>query len=150
LELTDEIRISTDKSLLDMDMIYSFLSDSYWAKGRSLQELIKATVNSLCFGVYLHNKQIGFGRVVTDYATFAYLADVFILEEFRGKGHSKKLIKTIMEFPELKTIKRWMLATQDAHGLYLKFGFRQLKNPEKFMELTTTGIEHLDATDQQK
>ena len=129
------IQISTDKSLLDINVIFNFLSQSYWAKGRSVSLIKKSIENSLCFGVYTNKKQIGFARVVTDYATFAYLADVFILEGERGRGFSKKLIETILRFPELKNVRRWMLATKDAHNLYSQFGFQKLKNPEKFMEI---------------
>jgi len=127
--------ISTDKSLLDIDVIYNFLSRSYWAEGRPSEIVRKSIKNSLCFGVYLNKNQIGFARVVTDYATFAWIADVFILEEYRGKGYSKQLLKTILEYPELVNLKRWILATKDAHKLYSRFGFDQLKNPERFMEI---------------
>jgi GNAT superfamily N-acetyltransferase len=137
----NDIQISTDKSLLDIEAIYNFLSGSYWAKGRSLEVMKKSIQNSLCFGVYFNKKQVGFARVVTDYAIFAYIADVFILEAHRGKGFSKKLIKSIIGYPELKRIKRWMLATKDAHDLYNKFGFQPLKNPERFMELVTSTAE---------
>lgn len=130
----DHIVISTDKSLLDLDVIYNFLSSSYWAKGRTPAIMKKSIENSLTFGVYLDEKQIGFARVVTDYATFAYLADVFILEAHRKKGYSKELVKKIIDHPELQTVKRWILATKDAHELYSKFGFRILRNPERFME----------------
>ncbi len=130
-----QIVISTDKSLLDIDVINNFLSSSYWAKDRSLSVIKKSIENSLTFGIYLEGNQIGFARVVTDYATFAYLADVFILETYRGKGYSKELIKRITTHPELQTVKRWMLATKDAHKLYSKFGFRVLRNPERFMEI---------------
>ncbi len=140
---TNSLNISTDKSLLDIEVIYNFLSLSYWAKGRPLSILKKSINNSLCFGVYLDNKQVGFARVVSDYATFAYLADVFILEEHRGKGLSKKLVTAILENPELKTIRRWMLATKDAHDLYSKFGFRLLKNPERFMEIVKSNYDDL-------
>jgi GNAT superfamily N-acetyltransferase len=135
MSVTEECLISTDKTLLDVRMIYDFLSQSYWAAGRPFTIVKKAIENSLCFGIYCNKKQIGFARVVTDYSTFAYLADVFILEEYRGKGYSKKLLKTIVEYPELQSIKRWILATNDAHNLYAKFGFKSLKNPEKFMEI---------------
>jgi GNAT superfamily N-acetyltransferase len=135
MSVTEECLISTDKTLLDVRMIYNFLSQSYWAAGRPFTIVKKAIENSLCFGIYCNKKQIGFARVVTDYSTFAYLADVFILEEYRGKGYSKKLLKTIVEYPELQSIKRWILATNDAHNLYAKFGFKSLKNPEKFMEI---------------
>jgi GNAT superfamily N-acetyltransferase len=131
-----ELIISTDKSLLNIEIIHGFLSESYWAKARPLEVLKKAIENSLCFGVYLNNSQIGFARVVTDYSTFAYLADVFILEEFRGKGYSKQLIEKIISYPDLQSLNRWMLATKDAHTLYSKFGFKMLKNPERFMEIT--------------
>lgn len=131
----DEILISSDKSMLDINIIFQFLSGSYWAKGRSLETVKKSVENSLCFGVYIERKQIGFARVVTDYSTFAWLADVFILEEYRGKGYSKKLLQTILGFPELKNMKRWILATKDAHKLYSKFGFQPLNGPERFMEI---------------
>lgn len=132
---SNDIQISSDKSLLDTEVIYNFLSGSYWANGRSLQVIKKSIQNSLCFGVYLNKKQVGFARVVTDYATFAYIADVFILEDHQGHGYSKKLMKSIIGYPELQNIRRWMLATKDAHNLYTKFGFQLLKNPERFMEI---------------
>lgn len=131
----DKILISTDKKLLDINIIYQFLSGSYWAKGRQLEVVKKSVENSLCFGVYIERKQIGFARVVTDYATFAWIADVFILEEYRGNGYSKKLLQTILEFQGLRNMKRWILATKDAHDLYRKFGFQQLQSPERFMEI---------------
>ncbi len=136
----NDVQISTDKSLLDTGVIFNFLSTSYWAKGRSLEVIRKSIRNSLCFGVYLNRKQIGFARVVTDYATFAYIADVFILEDHRGKGFSKQLMAVIIGYPELKNIRRWMLATKDAHNLYNKFGFLQLKNPERFMEIVNPPV----------
>ena len=133
----DKIFISTDRSLLDMNIIYQFLSGSYWAKGRPREIVKKSVDNSLCFGVYNERKQIGFARVVTDFATFAWIADVFILEEYRGKGYSKKLLQTILGFPTLQDMKRWILATKDAHELYRKFGFQPLNKPEHFMEILT-------------
>lgn len=132
---TDKILISTDKSMLDIDIIFQFLSRSYWAKNRTFETVRKSIENSLCFGVYLNNKQIGFARVVTDFATFAWLADVFILEDYRGKGYSKKLLQTILSLPELINMRRWILATKDAHNLYSKFGFQPLNGPERFMEI---------------
>lgn len=127
--------ISTDKSKLDIKVIHGYLTNSYWAKNRPLK-ISKLTIkNSLCFGLYFKNKQIGYSRVITDYATFAYLADVFILEEFRGKGLSKWMMKIIFEYEDLQNIRRWLLATSDAHGLYAKFGFHALKEPEKMMEM---------------
>ncbi len=136
----EDIEISTDKSRLDIDIIYGFLSESYWAKGRPLKVIEKSIENSLCFGVYLNSRQIGFARVVTDYATFAWLADVFIIENHRGNGYSKKLLEAILLHPEMKNLKRWLLATKDAHTLYNKFGFRQLKNPERFMEIVASQV----------
>ncbi|MDQ3021091.1 MAG: GNAT family N-acetyltransferase [Bacteroidota bacterium] len=127
--------ISTDKSKLDIKVIHGYLSNSYWAKNRSLQTSKLALKNSICFGVYYKNKQIGFARVITDNATFAYLADVFILEEHRGKGLSKWLMEVILNYKELQNLGRWFLATKDAHKLYEKFGFTSLKQPEKLMEM---------------
>ncbi|HMQ67656.1 MAG TPA: GNAT family N-acetyltransferase [Ignavibacteria bacterium] len=126
--------ISTDKSKLDIKVIHDYLTNSYWAKNRTLKTSKLIIKNSLNFGLYFKNKQIGYARVITDYATFAYLADVFILEEFRGKGLSKWMMKIILEYKELENIRRWSLATRDAHGLYEKFGFHSLKEPEKIME----------------
>ena len=128
--------ISTDKSLLDFDVIYQFLNeDSYWSQGIPIEKLKRAIENSLCFGVYLENKQVGFTRVVTDKATFAYLCDVFILPDYRGIGLSKWLIQTIIANPELQGLRRWSLATADAHGLYKQFGFTPLVKPERWMEV---------------
>jgi GNAT superfamily N-acetyltransferase len=127
--------ISTDKSLLDFEMIYKYLSeDSYWAKGIPAERLKKAIENSFCFGVYQQNKQVGLARVVTDKASFAYICDVFVLPEHRGLGLSKWLIQTITEHPELQGLRRWSLATADAHGLYSQFGFTPLSRPENWME----------------
>lgn len=127
--------ISTDRSKLEIKVIHDYLTNSYWAKNRTLKTSKLSVKNSLCFGLYFKNKQIGFARVITDYATFAYLADVFILEDYRGKGLSKWMMKIILEYKELENIRRWFLATRDAHGLYEKFGFHALKEPEKLMEM---------------
>jgi N-acetylglutamate synthase-like GNAT family acetyltransferase len=128
--------ISTDQSLLDMDMIYKYLSqDSYWAKGIQSERVKRAIENSLCFGVYQHNKQIGLARIITDKATFAYLCDVFILPEFRGNGLSKWLMQSIVAYPDLQGLRRWSLATADAHGLYSQFGFTPISKPEVWMEI---------------
>lgn len=126
--------ISTDKSKLDISVIQSFLSKSYWAKNRTLKTTKLSIKNSLCFGLYYKYNMIGFARVITDYATFAYLADVFILEEHRGKGLSKWLMEVILKYGEIQNLRRWFLATRDAHKLYEKFGFTYLKKPENFME----------------
>jgi GNAT superfamily N-acetyltransferase len=129
--------ISTDKSLLQIDVIQKFLSkESYWAKDRSLEKTKIAIENSLCFGVYHIQKQIGFARVISDFATFAYIGDVFILEEFRGKGLSKWLMQVMVEYPDLQGLRRWILATKDAHGLYAQYEFSSLRFPERWMEKT--------------
>ena len=130
--------ISTDKSLLDFDVIYKYLDqESYWAKGIPATTLKKSIANSFCFGVYYDNEQIGFAKVITDKATFAYIADVFILPEFRGKGLSKWLIQTIVNHADLQGLRRWSLATADAHGLYSQFGFTEITRPERWMEIFT-------------
>jgi GNAT superfamily N-acetyltransferase len=129
--------ISTDKTLLQIDVIHKFLQEeSYWAKDRSLETTKIAIENSLCFGVCCENKQIGFARVVSDFATFAYLGDVFILEEFRGKGLSKWLLEVIISHKNLQNLRRWILATKDAHGLYAQFEFSELRFPDRWMEKT--------------
>lgn len=127
--------ISTDRSKLDFKVIQGYLSRSYWANKRKPEVTKLSIKNSLCFGVYFKKTQIGFARVITDYATFAYLADVFILEEFRGRGLSKWLMEIILNYGEVQNLRRWFLATKDAHGLYKKFGFTSLKEPEKIMEM---------------
>lgn len=132
----NEFTISTDKSRLQIDVIQKFLvEDSYWAGNRTLEQTQTAIENSLCFGIYTEDKQIGFARVVTDYATFAYIGDVFVLEEFRGQGLSKWLMEVMISHPRLQGLRRWILATKDAHGLYSQFGFHGLKFPERWMEL---------------
>ncbi|HEY4323380.1 MAG TPA: GNAT family N-acetyltransferase [Mucilaginibacter sp.] len=128
--------ISTDQSLLDMEMIYKYLDqDSYWAKDISSERVKRSIENSLCFGVYQHDQQIGLARVITDKATFAYLCDVFILPAFRGVGLSKWLMQSIITYPELEGLRRWSLATSDAHGLYSQFGFTPISKPENWMEI---------------
>jgi GNAT superfamily N-acetyltransferase len=129
--------VATNKHLLDYELIYRFLSEqSYWAKQIDPAIVMKSIENSLCFGVYHHQQQVGFARVITDSATFAYIADVFITPEYRKQGLSKLLVQTILEYPELAGLRRWMLATKDAHGLYSQFGFEGIKKPETFMEIT--------------
>ena len=130
------LTISSDKGKLDITAIHRFLSErSYWARGRSLETVRKAIDHSVCFGMYDENDQIvGFGRVVTDQAVFAYIMDVFVLEAHRGQGLAKKLIAHMMSVPELANIKRWQLLTSDARGLYAPFGFVGLAEPHKHME----------------
>jgi len=129
------ITVSTDKTRLDVPFIQNFLKDIYWAAGRTMEEVQTTIDHSFCFGIYLNGQQIGFARVITDYVVFAYLMDVFITEEHRGKGYSSILIKTMMEEPQLQQVKIWRLATSDAHFLYEKFSFKTLAHPEKMMEL---------------
>jgi GNAT superfamily N-acetyltransferase len=128
------ITVSTDKNKLNVPFIQNFLKDVYWAAGRTIEEVQKTIDSSFCFGIYLDDEQIGFCRVITDYVVFAYVMDVFITEEHRGKGYSSILIKNMMNEPELKEVKIWRLATSDAHFLYKKFGFNALATPEKMME----------------
>ena len=131
-----EFRISSDKSELQFDVIQRYLvEDSYWAKGRSEEQTRTAIENSLCFGLYLADKQIGFARVVSDQATFAYVGDVFVLPEHCGQGLGKWIMETIVAHPDLQGLRRWILATKDAHRLYEQFGFTELKHPERWMEL---------------
>lgn len=129
----NEYRITTDNSKLDFDSIHNWITNSYWAKGRTKEEMKKVMKNSLNFGLFHNEKQIGFARVVTDYHTFAYLCDVIIDESYRGKGLGKMLMKEVFEYPELKIMKRWLLFTKDAHGLYEQFGFSKDDMPERTM-----------------
>ena len=119
-----------------MDVVYRFLSkDAYWSPGVPRETIERAVAHSLCFGVYAPDgAQVGFARLVTDRATYAYLADVFILSDHRGQGLSKRLMEAIVAYPELRGLRRWMLATRDAHSLYAQFGFTPLANPLRFME----------------
>jgi len=128
--------VSTDNSMLDINMIHHFLGQlSYWGKNISLQTVKTSIKNSLCFGVYQQQKQVGFARVITDFATFAYLCDVFILPDYRKKGLSKWLIQNIRNHPNLQKLRRLVLATADAHGLYEQFGFSRMKNQDRWMEI---------------
>ena len=138
-----EYLISEDPSKLDLDLIHKFLSeDSYWARGIPREVVARSIANSLCFGAYaLGNanpdsdwRQVGFARVSTDRATFAYVADVFVLPEHRGKGLSKRLMEAVLAHPDLQGLRRWMLATADAHELYRRFGFAELSHPDRFMQ----------------
>ncbi len=129
-----EFTFTTDSEKIDYEVVVDFLKRSYWGSHLAPETIIRAIKNSLCFSVYFGDTMIGFARVVTDYARFAYLADVFILEEHRGKGISKNLMRFIIDYPGVKGCKI-MLATKDAHGLYAKFGFKTLDEPWKYMEL---------------
>jgi N-acetylglutamate synthase-like GNAT family acetyltransferase len=130
----DNFTISTDPSRLDLDAIFDFLSRAYWANTRPHERTERAIQNSLTFGVYEGNKQIGVARVVTDYSIFAYLCDVFIHEDYRAHGLGKWLIQTILEHPNLKEVRRWVLVTSDAHELYKRFGFASIEDPEHWMQ----------------
>jgi GNAT superfamily N-acetyltransferase len=128
------VEISTDRSRLDLDLIYRYLSfESYWARGRTREEIERAIEHSIPFGAYRDGGQIGFARVVSDRATFAWLADVFVLPDHRGAGVGKQLVPAVLEHPELRAMRRWLLATADAHGLYRRFGFGELVDGNRFM-----------------
>jgi len=130
----DSYTISTDKSLLDVDAIHDYLSnESYWSPGIPRQVVERAIAGSLCFGMYCAGAQVGYARVISDFATFAYLLDVYILKEHRGRGLGKWLVESILGYPELRHIRGWMLSTWDAHGLYEKYGFKTLEHPEFVM-----------------
>ena len=131
----DQYTISTDKERLDVRLIHDFLSNtSYWATGRKIEIVQRSIENSLNFGIYKGNEQVGFARVVTDYATFAWLADVFLLEDHRGRGLGTWLMQVIISHPSLQGFRRWVLSTRDAHELYRRVGFRELHRPERWME----------------
>ena len=134
---TENFEVSTDRSRLDRDLIHRFLTtESYWATNRTYEQTLAAIENSLCFGVYLGDQQAGFGRVITDFATFAYVGDVFVLDQFRGRGIGKMLMEAMVSHPQLQDLRRWLLATKDAQGLYSQFGFAGLRFPERWMEKT--------------
>jgi GNAT superfamily N-acetyltransferase len=129
-----EYSISDDPARLDLRSIHEFLTNSYWAAGIPFEVVKRSIENSLPFGVYAGAQQVGFARVVTDYATFAYIGDVFIVKSHRGRGLSKQLMGAIMAHPRLQGLRRWHLATRDAHGLYRQYGFTDLKTPDRHME----------------
>jgi GNAT superfamily N-acetyltransferase len=131
-----EFLISTDPARLDLDVIHGFLTNCYWAKGIPRDVVARSIEHALCFGVYDESgAQVGFARVVSDFATVAYLGDVFVLESHRGRGLSKWLMECITRNPALQNLRRWILLTRDAHGLYSQFGFTPAKAPERYMEL---------------
>lgn len=130
-----EYLITTERSRLDVPFIHNFLSnESYWAVGRNIEAVKRTIDNSLCFGIYREAEQVGFARVVTDFATFAWLADVFVVPEHRRRGLAKWLMEVILAHPELQGFRRWVLATKDAQSLYAQFGFIPLHRPERWME----------------
>jgi GNAT superfamily N-acetyltransferase len=127
--------ITCDITRLDIGAIHAFLSQSYWSPGIPRTVVERAIANSLCFGVFHESRQVGLARVITDKATFAYLADVYILPEHRGKGLSQRLMEQLIQHPDLQGLRRMLLATRDAHALYAKFGFKPLVAPERIMEI---------------
>ena len=131
-----EYTVTDRNEIMDVTMVHGFLTTSYWAKGIDKSTIERALANSLCLGVFHNGKQIGFGRAITDRSTFAYLADVFILEEYRGRGLGKWLVDCFLEHEELQGLRRWLLATLDAHGLYSQKGFVPLQEPQRFMVIS--------------
>jgi GNAT superfamily N-acetyltransferase len=127
--------VSADSARLDLQAVHAFLAGTYWSLGIPFSTVERAIENSICVGAYLNGRQIGFARMITDKATFAYLADVYVLEEHRGNGLSKRLVESLLQLQELQGLRRMMLATRDAHALYEKFGFKELATPARFMEL---------------
>jgi N-acetylglutamate synthase-like GNAT family acetyltransferase len=139
-ERRGDFLLSTDRDRLDLNVIHGFLTESYWAKGIPSEVVVRSIQNSLCFGVYKRAQQVGFARVISDFASFAYLADVFVLEAFRGHGLGKWMMEVIMRHPQLQGLRRWTLATRDAHPLYAQFGFTPLNKPGNFMELHNPNV----------
>jgi GNAT superfamily N-acetyltransferase len=134
-ELPAEFEISTDRARLDIALVHRVLGTSYWAEGRRRSVVERSIANSLCFGVYHAGRQVAFARVVSDRAVFAYLMDVFVVPEFRGRGISKALMRAVLDHPDLQNLRLFLLGTRDAHGLYERFGFRPLAEPERMMAI---------------
>jgi GNAT superfamily N-acetyltransferase len=134
------LSISTDNSQLDMDVVHDFLKRAYWSEGIPREIVEQGIKHSLCFGVYDHERQIGFGRVITDYATFGYICDVFIVEEYQGRGIGAWMMSCIMNHPRLQGFRRWHLLTRDAHALYRQCGFTELKDPGQHMEIANPDL----------
>jgi GNAT superfamily N-acetyltransferase len=137
----DRYRITTDPAQIDLDAVQSFLTTSYWASGISRDRVARSIAGSIPFGMFEDDRQVGFARVISDGATFAWLADVFVLPEARGKGLGMWLIETILAHPDLQGLRRWSLATRDAHSLYARFGFVRVANPDRMMEFRPGGAE---------
>jgi len=136
-----EFLITTNRARVDLNLVHGFLTNSYWAKGIPREVVARSIEHSLCFGIYeVVGAQVGFARVVGDFATVAYLGDVFVLESHRGRGLSKWLMQCIVEHPALQNLRRWILLTRDAHELYSKFGFTAVKAPERYMELHRANV----------
>lgn len=129
-----DFEITTDPARIDLKAVHQFLTNSYWAAGIPIATVERSIKSSLCFAIYKGTGQVGFARVITDRATFAYLGDVFVLPEYRGQGLSKWMMECIMAHPDLQGLRRWSLLTRDAHALYRQFGFTEIKSPERWME----------------
>jgi GNAT superfamily N-acetyltransferase len=137
---SSEYQISTDSCRFDLALIHDSLRSSYWAQGIPRDVVKRAVENSLCFGAFIQERQVGFARVITDRATFAYLADVFVVPEHRGRGVAKLLLRTILAHPDLQGLRRMLLATKDAHALYAQFGFEPLSNPKEYLTIHRPNI----------
>ena len=139
----DNFLLSTNKALIDITAVHQYLSEeSYWAKGIPIEKVIKSIDNSLCVGIYIEGKQVAFARIITDCASFAYLCDVYVVKEYQGKGLGKWLMESIHSIPDLQGLRRWMLATRDAHGLYKQFGWQSLAEEQvtRFMQLHNPNV----------
>lgn len=134
------VEISTDPARLDLDLVHGYLTRSYWAAGVPREVVARSIAHSICFGAYVDGRQVGFARVITDRATFAYLADVFVLEPFRGRGVSKQLVDAVLAHPDVQGLRRFCLVTRDAHGLYARYGFRPPERPENWMEIVRKDV----------
>ena len=139
----DKFLLSTNKTLLDVNSVHQYLSEeSYWAKGIPKEKVIKSIDNSFCMGIYEEGKQVAFARIITDYTAFAYLCDVYVVKEYQGMGLGKWLMESIHSIPDLQGLRRWMLATRDAHGLYKQFGWQPLAEEQvpRFMQLHNPNV----------
>ena len=136
----DTFRITTDVASMDLDAIHAYLTRSYWSEGISKELVSKAMAGSLCFGLFHAGRQVGFARVVTDRATYAYLCDVYVLEDYQGRGLGTWMMRELMTHPDLQGLRRWGLVTRDAHRLYEKFGFAAPANPAGLMEIARPGM----------
>jgi GNAT superfamily N-acetyltransferase len=132
--------ITSDPAHIDLQAAHAFLSKTYWSLGIPIETLARAVENSICFAARYQNAQVGFARVITDRATFGYLADVYVLEEHRGKGVSKKIMGAVVSHPDLQGLRRFLLATRDAHSLYTQFGFKPLAAPDRMMEILNSNV----------
>ena len=138
------LAVTDDSGRIDIEVVHGFLREVYWAKGIPRETLLKAIESSLCFSAFDGDEQIGFARVITDRATFAYLSDVFVLEQHRGRGASRFMMDCIMTHPDLQGLRRWMLLTDSAHGLYRKYGFTDIADPRRHMEISKPKIYQLE------